>query len=108
MKPSDSIDFWYSIGSTYSYLTIVRLDEVAKKKRISFRWRPFDVRAIMMEQRNIPFSTKPIKSQYMWRNLERRAQGYGLPIPYPPPEMDLANRVAILGQHEGWGRLIPR
>jgi 2-hydroxychromene-2-carboxylate isomerase len=107
VRASDSIDFWYSIGSTYSYLTIARLDDVAKREGVSFRWRPFYVRTIMMEQNNIPFSTKPIKAKYMWRDLERRAQGYGipirLPVTYPPPEMELANRVAVLGEREGWG-----
>src|SRR5215472_984019 len=107
MKPSDSIDFWYSIGGTYSYLTIARLDSVAKKEKIPFCWRPFDVRTIMMEQKNIPFSTKPIKSQYMWRDLERCAQSYGIPIRlpvlYPAPEMDLAKSGCYCGPTRGWG-----
>jgi 2-hydroxychromene-2-carboxylate isomerase len=104
---ADGIDFWYSMGSSYSYLTIARLDDVASRERISFRWRPFNVRVIMMEQQNIPFANKPVKAKYMWRDLERRAQKYGipmsLPIPFPAPDMELANRVAVLGEREGWG-----
>jgi len=104
---SDSIDFWYTIGSTYSYLAIARLDDVAGREGISFCWRPFYVPRIRMEQKNIPFLTNPIKAQYMWRDLERRAHSYGipirLPVQYPAPEMELANRVAILGEREGWG-----
>jgi 2-hydroxychromene-2-carboxylate isomerase len=42
----------------------------------------------------------------MWRDLERRASKYGLaikvPAPYPLREYDIANRVAIVGQTEGW------
>ena len=42
----------------------------------------------------------------MWRDIERRAKGYGfearVPVPYPLKEFDLANRVAILGMQEGW------
>jgi 2-hydroxychromene-2-carboxylate isomerase len=50
VQASDSIDFWYSIGSTYSYLTIVRLDDVAKREGLSFRWRPFFVRPIKSDE----------------------------------------------------------
>ncbi len=101
-----TIDFWFSIGSTYTYLSVMRLAEVERTTGIHFNWRPFSVRAIMREQNNIPFATKPVKRAYMWRDIERRAERYGLPIrvpaPYPLQEFDLANRVAILGRDEGW------
>lgn len=101
-----TIDFWYSIGSTYSYLTVMRLPEVATSTGLTFRWRPFNVRHVMVEQNNIPFKDKPVKAAYMWRDIERRAARYGLepslPAPYPLPGLVLANRVAILGAKEGW------
>ena len=101
-----SIDFWFSIGSTYSYLTIMRLKDVERQVGIPFEWRPFSVRRIMIEQNNVPFAEKPVKSAYMWRDIERRAATYGLPVrvpaPYPLREFDLANKVAIVGRSEGW------
>ena len=106
MKP---IDFWYSIGSTYTYLTVMRLSDYAKANGVTFNWCPFDVRAIMIEQKNIPFTNKPVKSSYMWRDIERRANKYGLPgslpAPYPLEELVFANQVALLGQREGWGQV---
>jgi 2-hydroxychromene-2-carboxylate isomerase len=103
-----TIDFWFSTGSTYTYLTVSRLEKVAHADGVRFNWRPFSVRAIMREQNNIPFANKPIKSQYMWRDIERRAAMYGLearvPTPYPLKEFDLANRLAVLGLAEGWGK----
>lgn len=100
------IDFWFSIGSTYSYLTVMRLAAVEETSGVKFRWRPFNVRHVMVEQNNIPFKDKPVKSAYMWRDIERRAQRYGLapklPAPYPLPKLVLANHVAILGVEEGW------
>jgi 2-hydroxychromene-2-carboxylate isomerase len=103
-----TIDFWFSTGSTYTYLTVSRLEKVAHAEGVRFNWRPFSVRAIMREQNNIPFANKPIKSQYMWRDIERRAAMYGLeakvPAPYPLKEFDLANRLAVLGLAEGWGK----
>ena len=49
------------VGSTYTYLAVSRLQEVEEATQIRFRWRPFNVRAIMQEMNNIPFATKPIK-----------------------------------------------
>ena len=101
------IDFWYSIGSTYSYLTVARLPSIAKDAGVEFRWRPFNVRHVMIEQNNIPFKDKPVKTAYMWRDIERRARKYGLspkvPAPYPLPNLVLANQVAFLGTEDGWG-----
>ena len=43
----------------------------------------------------------------MWRDIERRAEGYGFsaktPVPYPLTQFDLANKIAILGLSEEWG-----
>lgn len=102
-----TIDFWYSIGSTYSYLTVMRLPGVAMASGIKFVWRPFNVRHVMVAQNNIPFKDKPEKTAHMWRDIERRAARHGLapriPAPYPLPGLVLANQVAILGTQEGWG-----
>ena len=106
MSASNIIDFWFTVGSTYTYLTVSRLHEVEAKNDIRFRWRIFNARAIMQKMKNIPFATKPIKLAYMWRDVERRASKYGLPIkvpaPYPLKNFDLASRVAVLGETEGW------
>ncbi len=107
-----TIDFWYSIGSTYSYLTVKRLPSVAQAAGITFYWRPFNVRHVMVAQNNIPFKDKPEKTAHMWRDIERRAARYGLnpsiPAPYPLPGLVLANQVAILGAEEGWGEAYTR
>ena len=102
------INFYFSIGSTYTYLSVTRILDVEKKHNIKFNWMPFSVRAIMKEMNNIPFpKDKKNKVDYMWRDIERRADGYGFfaktPVPYPLSEFDLANKLAILGLKEGWG-----
>lgn len=107
-----NVDFWYSIGSTYSYLTVMRLAEAEEESGLIFRWRPFNVRHVMLEQNNIPFKDKPVKTAYMWRDIERRAQRYGLspriPSPYPLPGLVLANQIATVGVEEGWVREFTR
>ena len=103
----DPIEFWFSIGSTYTYLTVMRLADVARKTGIDFSWHPFSVREIMLETNNMPFpESKPDKRDYMWRDLNRRAEKYGFPIPgpvrYPLENFDLSNRLAVLAAKEGW------
>ena len=103
-----NIDFYFSIGSTYTYLTVTRILDIEKKHQIKFNWKPFSVRVIMKEMDNIPFPKDKInKVNYMWRDIERRAEGYGFfaktPVPYPLSEFDLANQIAILGLDKGWG-----
>ena len=103
-----NIEFWFSIGSTYTYLSVTRILDVEKKNQVKFSWKPFSVRKIMKEMDNVPFPpNKKNKVDYMWRDIERRAKFYGffanVPVPYPLTEFDLANKIAILGLKEGWG-----
>ena len=101
------MDFFYFIGSTYSYLSVVRAQALADQAGIVLRWRPFSVRTLMREQNNVPFATKPVKMQYMWRDIERRAATHGLTFVPPPvwptdPEL-LHNLVGALAASQGWG-----
>ena len=103
------IDFYFSIGSTYTYLSVTRILDVEKKHQVKFNWKPFSVRMIMKEMNNIPFPKEKMnKVNYMWRDIERRAEGYGFfaktPVPYPLSEFDLANQIAILGLEKDWGK----
>jgi len=103
-----NIEFWFSIGSTYTYLSVTRILDVEKKHQVKFCWKPFSVRKIMKEMDNVPFPpNKKNKVDYMWRDIERRAKFYGffakVPVPYPLTEFDLANKIAILGLKEWWG-----
>ncbi len=101
------IDFWFTMGSTYSYLSVMRLADVERSTGASFRWRPFHLLLILQEMKHVPFADKPAKMSYMWRDLERRAAMYGLPVklpaPYPAKQSVMANLVAIVGMGEGWG-----
>jgi 2-hydroxychromene-2-carboxylate isomerase len=102
---TSSIDFWFSIGSTYTYLSVMRLEAVERQSGVRFRWCPFDIRATMIELGYVP-PTKPFKARYMWRDIERRAKMYGLPWsgipPYPIKHLSVVNRIALVGATEGW------
>ena len=102
------INFWFSIGSTYTYLTVSRLSEIIEAENLKINFFPFSVRTVMKDMDNIPFppSKKP-KVDHMWRDIQRRAMHYEIsvpkvPVPYPLKDLDLANCVAIVGLQEGW------
>jgi 2-hydroxychromene-2-carboxylate isomerase len=105
---SRQIEFFFFIGSTYSYLSVCRADAAAAQAGVELIWRPFSARTLMREQGNIPFATKPVKMKYMWRDVERRAMQLGVPFaglpPYPVDADELANHVATLAAREGWCR----
>lgn len=104
---ADPIDFWFTMGSTYSYLSVMRLGELEQSSGVRFRWRPFHLFVILQEMKHVPFADKPAKSAYMWRDIERRAAMYGLPVslpvPYPAKQSIVANLVAVVGMRQGWG-----
>lgn len=101
-----SIDFYFFVGSTYSYLSVARAAGEAAQAGVTLNWKPFSVRTLMREQNNSPFTGKPAKLAYMWRDLERRAARFQVPFAgapqYPIDPQERANRVATLASQEGW------
>ena len=112
MVNGNEIDFWFSMGSTYTYLSVMRLPTVQQANGIKFRWRPFYLLKLFQETNYHPFAGKPAKLAYMWRDIERRAGMHGIPLrvpaPYPLKESALANRIAHLGMRDGWGEVFVR
>ena len=102
-----TIKAWLSIGSTYTYLTALRLQNVIETSGIKMDIRPISIRQIMKNMDNIPFPpSKKTKVDYMWRDIQRRAEFYSLPVPrvpaaYPLKEFDQANLVGIVMEREG-------
>lgn len=98
--PEKTIEYWFEFASTYSYLTTMRLPDLARKAGISVLWRPFLLGPIFAAQgwNTSPFNLYAAKGAYMWRDMERRAKLYGLefyrPEPFPQNGL-LAARVAL-------------
>ena len=93
---------WFSIGSTYTYLTALRLQDLMTKRGFEMEIKPISIRHIMKSMNNIPFPPeKKEKVNYMWRDIERRAVNYGLPrpnvpAPYPLTNFDNANLFGVV------------
>lgn len=103
-----TIDLWFSAGSTYTYLTMMRIGGLESCHHVSFRLRPMFLIRIMRERNHIPFVTDPTKLNYMWRDIERRANSRRLtpviPAPFPNKHTDFANLLAFVALRETWGR----
>ena len=102
-----SIDFWFEFGSTYSYPTAARIEGIARVAGIHVAWQPFLLGPLFAEQgwNDSPFNLYPRKGRYMWRDLERLCEGYGLPFRRPstfPRNGLLAARVACAALGEAW------
>ena len=80
MTTAGAIDFWFTMGSTYTCLTAMRLADVEHTNGITFRWHPFDFRKLLQEMSYLPFPAESPKTAYMWRDIERRAAMYGIPV----------------------------
>lgn len=103
------LTFWYEFASTYSYLSAMRIEALAEKTGVKVQWRPFLLGPIFQAQgwTTSPFNIYPAKGAYMWRDMERQAQQYGLPplkrAKTFPQNGLLAARIATIGVEAGWG-----
>ncbi len=101
------MEFWYEFGSTYSYLSAMRIETLARDCNVTLSWRPFLLGPIFKKQgwNTSPFNIHPAKGRYMWRDMERKCEHYGLPLTVPDPFPQsglLAARIAHTGQKQPW------
>lgn len=101
-----AIDFFLFYGSIHSYLSVMRIDALAAKAGVTVRWRPFNLREILIEQNNTAFTKNETKMNYFWHDVERRARRYGLPFcgraPYPADPDLIALKIGAISAAEGW------
>ena len=102
-----TLQFWYEFGSTYTYLSVARIEALASAASVSLVWKPFLLMPVLKHLgAGNPFTANAAKYAYMWKDLIRRAQALDIPINQPslyPPNSLLTARVAMLGMDEGWG-----
>ena len=107
MSKQATLDFWFEFASSYSYLSVMRIEALAARAGVTVRWRPFLLGPVFLSLgwNDSPFNIYPPKGRYMWRDLERLCARYGLALCKPsvfPRNGLLAARVALLGQDEPW------
>jgi 2-hydroxychromene-2-carboxylate isomerase len=110
---SADLHFWYEFSSPTSYLSAMRLDDVAKAKGVASVWHPFLLGGLvrMQSPSRPPAEVAQVRSNYLWRDAERQAKRYGLPFKKPtkfPRPAILPAQVASIGLAEGWGKNFSR
>jgi len=103
----DSIDFYYDIGSPYSYLCSTQIDGVAGKHGRKVGWRPMLLGAVFKATGNEMPARVPAKARWMLRDLELWAKSYGVPFVFPasfPPNTVRAMRACTFAAERGKAR----
>ncbi|WP_371225590.1 2-hydroxychromene-2-carboxylate isomerase [Roseovarius sp. 2305UL8-3] len=101
------LEFWFEFASTYSYLSAMRLPTLAEATGVEVVWRPFLLGPIFAAQGwdTSPFNLYAAKGSYMWRDMERQAERYGLefhrPDPFPQNSLRAARAAQLALQHPG-------
>ena len=55
------IDLWFSPGSTYTYLTMLLIDQIESENDVRFNLRPFYLGMIFNDLGRFPFVEEPQK-----------------------------------------------
>ena len=65
--------FWYEFASNYSWLSAMRIEELAAARGVAVVWRPFLLGPIFRAQgwTSSPFNLYPAKGRHMRRDMER-------------------------------------
>lgn len=101
------LEFWYDLASNYSYLSAMRIEDMAGRAGVDVVWRPFLLGPIFKAQgwSTSPFNLYPVKGRYMVRDMQRLCQDRGLPFVLPaafPAHSLTAVRVAHAGEAVGF------
>lgn len=101
------MEFWFEFGSNYSYLSVMRIEDVAGRHGLHIAWKPFLLGPIFrsLGLDTSPFVTQKEKGAYVWQDMQRQCQKYGLKWTKPtifPRVGVLPLRVALLGIDEPW------
>ena len=106
-EQSPEIEFWFEFGSNYSYLSVMRIEDEARRRNVRIAWKPFLLgpifRALGFD--NSPFVLQKEKGAYVWQDMARQCRKYGLRWTQPSkfPRLGvLPLRVALLGAERPW------
>jgi len=79
------IEFWFEFASTYSYVAAMQIEAKCRNAGVARAWRPFSLGPIFALQGwgDSHFNLNPRRGAYMWRDLERLTEKFGLPWQRP-------------------------
>ena len=78
------VEFFFDVGSPYSYLAYHQLPNIAQAKGAEIIWRPMLLGGVFQATGNSSPATIPAKGHYSNIDLERWAKSFGVPIQQNP------------------------
>ena len=102
-----TIEFWFDFGSNYSYLSMLRIRQLAADAGVQVRLKPFMLGPIFkaLGWETSPFVLQTMKGNYVWRDMQRQCDKFGLrwqrPSSFPRNGL-LAARIALQGDGVPW------
>jgi 2-hydroxychromene-2-carboxylate isomerase len=106
--PAPQVEFWFEFASPYSYLSVMRIEDEARRQGVRVVWKSFLLGPIFRE---IGVTAPPLvqqkrKTAYVQQDMARQCGKYGLaPWTVPsvfPRRSVLAARIALLGANRSW------
>lgn len=105
MSDARTVEFFFDIGSPYSYLAATQLTALSERTGAHIRWRPFLLGGVFKASGNDMPARVAAKASYMLQDLSRWATLYDVPFDFPPifPLNTLRTQrvLAAVGKHLG-------
>ncbi len=80
---TQTVEIFYDIASSYSYLASTQMDALAARTGAEIRWRPFLLGGVFKSTGNDMPARVPSKARWMLSDLDRWAKKYGIPMRMP-------------------------
>jgi 2-hydroxychromene-2-carboxylate isomerase len=112
MSAQHLVDFYYAIGSRYSYLASTQIPQLERETGARVRWHPVHGPDIRKLRGRDPFAGEPLSGQYEWPyrryDAECWADYYGVPFREPrDPHFDYRLLVKAATAAKRMGAVVP-
>jgi len=77
------VEFFFDIGSVYSYLAATQMDAFAARTGAELRWRPFLLGGVFKATGNEMPARVAAKARYMIDDVKRWSAEYSVPVSFP-------------------------
>ncbi|HJL18066.1 MAG TPA: 2-hydroxychromene-2-carboxylate isomerase [Sandaracinaceae bacterium LLY-WYZ-13_1] len=111
MTDTPEVDFFFDVGSPYSYLASTQLPGLRERTGARVRWRPFLLGGAFALTGNDMPARVSAKARYMLTDLERWAARYGVPFrmsSHFPVNTLHAQRLLLAAEEAGGAEAIER
>src|SRR5690349_18496637 len=102
------LEFWFEFASNYSYLSVMRVEDAARRLGVRIVWKPFLLGPVFqaLGMTDSPFVLQKAKGAHMQQDMRRLCRKYGLApwiMPSVFPRLGLLPlRIVLLGAEQPW------